>query len=82
MLVRPECDSSRARLPIHNHHPTQRDRSALSRSVDDVDVALRRTTSEGGREGNVLAANGERGLDALCTNHLSAHPQRQRQWMK
>lgn len=74
ILVRPECDSSRARLPIHNHHPTQRDRSALSRSVDDVDVALRRTTSEGGREGNVLAADGERGLDALCRKGPSAHP--------
>lgn len=82
ILVRPECDSSRARLPIHNHHPTQRDRSALSRSVDDVDIALCCTTSEGGREGDVLAADGERGLDALCTNYLSAHPRRQRQWMK
>ena len=55
--------------------PTKLDTNALSLLsnglVDNVDVALDSTTSEGGREGDVLPTHCERSLDALCRKRVS-----------
>lgn len=56
----------------YNQSQSQRNRRTSHSRVDDVDVALGRTTSEGGREGDVLTADRERSLDALCRNSAGA----------
>ena len=51
------------------HIPTEHIPPVTARSggaVGDVDVALRRAAVERSGEGDVLAADRERGLDALC----------------
>ena len=60
-----------ARLYIHDDRKQEPQRY-LHGLVDDVDVSLPRTPGERSREGDVLSAHGERGLDALY--HIAENP--------